>query len=223
MWLILKSLELSMFYLRMSPTKPQVSKGRNHACFFILININQTFLSNISTLITLFSFSCFIAQSTQKKSHQKSNAMQFTTVLVTAILALTVAAAPQASGQAAPDAATIASLVPDFGVQPGQGNNGTGDCVTPLSPKPIQCDCPPPRDQYLSQLTAAVQAGNTFGLPAPFPTGADKQSEIPRLETMLSVLQNVKGAKGSGCPAISTVFKQKLDSLTGAAPAANAG
>jgi hypothetical protein len=166
--------------------------------------------------------------------------MQFTTVFVTAILALTIAAAPQASGQAspvaaapqtsgqasgqaAPGAATIASLVPDFGVQPGQGNDGSGNCVTPLSPNPIRCDCPPPRDQYLSQLTAAVQAGNTFGKPAPFPTGADKQSEIQRLETMLSVLQNVRGALGSGCPAISCTYKQKLDSLTGAAPAANAG
>jgi hypothetical protein len=141
--------------------------------------------------------------------------MQFTTAVITAFLALTVSAAPQAPAAEIPDASTIASLVPDFGVTPGQGADGTGNCVTPVAPAKIACDCPPPRDQYLAQLTAAVQAGNTFGLPAPFPTGQDTQSQIVRLQTMLSVMQNSKGSKGAGCPAISTTFKQTLDGLTG--------
>ena len=141
--------------------------------------------------------------------------MQFSTAVITAILALTVSAAPQAPAQGIPNAGAIAALVPDFGVTPGQGNDGTGNCVTPIAPAKIECDCPPARDQYLSQLTAAVQAGNTFGLPAPFPTGQDNQSQIVRLQTMLAVMQNVKGSKGVGCPAISTTFKQTLDGLTG--------
>ena len=148
--------------------------------------------------------------------------MQITTAFVTAILALTVTAAPQAPAPAIPDASTIASLVPDFGVQPGQGNDGQGNCVTPVAPNKIPCTCPPPRAQYLSQLTAAVQAGNTFGLPAPFPTGQDKASQTSRLQTMLSVMQNINGAKGVGCPAVSTTFKQTLDALQRGAPGPNA-
>lgn len=143
--------------------------------------------------------------------------MRFTTTVITAILALTVTALPQAPAQEVPDASAIAALVPDFGVQAGQGDDGAGNCVTPVAPAKIPCTCPPPRDQYLSQLTTAVQTGKTFDLPAPFPTGSDKQSQIVRLQTMLSVMQNVNGAKGKGCPAISTTFKKTLDGLTGAA------
>ncbi|ERF70388.1 hypothetical protein EPUS_05207 [Endocarpon pusillum Z07020] len=143
--------------------------------------------------------------------------MQFTAAIITAILAITVTALPQAPGQGAPDAAAIAALVPDFGVQAGQGDDGAGNCVTPVAPAKIPCTCPPPRGDYLSQLTAAVQAGNTFGLPAPFPTGSDTASQTTRLQTMLSVMQNFNGAKGKGCPAISTTFKQTLDGLSRAA------
>jgi hypothetical protein len=171
--------------------------------------------------------------------------MQFTTVFLTAIVALTVTAAPQrggqgapntnaqgapnaegapnAGGQGVPNAGAIAALVPEFGVTPGQSPDGKGNCVTPVAPAKIACDCPPPRDEYLSQLTAAVQAGNTFGSPADFPTGSDTQSQIIRFQTMLAVMQSVKGAKGKGCPAISTTFKKSLDALTGAPPAPNAG
>lgn len=130
---------------------------------------------------------------------------------------------PNADAQGAPNAGAIAALVPDFGVIPGQSPDGTGNCVTPVAPAKIACDCPPPRDEYLSQLTAAVQAGNTFGSPADFPTGSDTQSQIIRFQTMLAVMQSVKGAKGAGCPAISTTFKKSLDALTGASPAPNAG
>jgi hypothetical protein len=140
--------------------------------------------------------------------------MQFTTVIITAILALSVTAAPQAG--AIPDANQIAALVPEFGVKTGDGDDGTGNCITPFAAAKIPCTCPPPRAQYLAQLTAAVQAGNTFGLPAPFPTGTDNASQIARFQTMLAVLQNINGAKGRGCPAISTIFKQSLDEVTGA-------
>ena len=136
--------------------------------------------------------------------------MQFTTVLLSALLGLTVNAAPQG---AVPDAATIASLTPDFGVTAGQQPNGAGDCVTPVAAAKINCNCPPPRDQYLAKLTADVQSGNSFGLPTPFPTGSDTESQKVRFQTMLTVLQNINGAKGNGCPAISTTYKQKMDAL----------
>lgn len=170
-----------------------------------------------------FSLLSRLLSSTVPSVRSRSLTMQVTIALLTAVLALTVTAAPQAATAAPPDAATIASLVPEFGVTAGQSPNGSGDCVTPIAKPLIKCDCPPPRDQYLAQVTAAVQAGNTFGLPAPFPTGNDKQSQIVRLQTLLSVMQNVKGAKGVGCPAIATTYKKTLDGLTGAPPAPNAG
>lgn len=140
--------------------------------------------------------------------------MQFTTVFLSALLALTVNAAPQGAANSVPDAATIASLTPDFGVIPGQQPDGTGNCVTPIAAPKISCNCPPPRDQYLARLTADVQNGASFGLPVPFPTGSDTESQKVRFQTMLTVLQNINGAKGKGCPAISTTYKQKLDALS---------
>jgi hypothetical protein len=173
--------------------------------------------SNLHTI--LFQFlnspsSSSLQLSKQLHTPEPPDKMQFSTAIITALLALTVTAAPQAG--AIPNAGEIAALVPDFGVQPSQGNDGAGNCVTPVAPAKIPCTCPPARDQYLAQLTAAVQAGNTFGLPAPFPTGTDNASQIARFQTMLSVMQNINGAKGRGCPAISTTFKQSLDALTGA-------
>jgi hypothetical protein len=139
------------------------------------------------------------------------------------------ATAPQgnASQGAAPqgklDKATISALVPEFGVVAGQNPSADKkDCTTTVAPAKIPCDCPPPREKYIDQLVAAVQAGNTFGLPAQFPTGNDKQSQIVRFQTMLAVLQSVRGEKGKGCPAISTTYKKDLDKLTGAAAAGGA-
>ncbi len=143
--------------------------------------------------------------------------MRFTTTVITAILALTVTALPQAPAQEAPDAAAIPALVPDFGVQAGQGDDGAGNCVTPVAPAKIPCFCPPARGEYLSQLTEAVQAGTSFGEKTPFPTGSDTESQIIRLKTMLTVMQSINGTKGVGCPAVSTTYKQTLDRLEGAA------
>lgn len=147
--------------------------------------------------------------------------MQFHSTLIPALLlALTttlVSAAPQAAPPPPlnpPSPATIASLVPEFGVAPGQNPDGTGRCTTPIAPALIPCDCPPNRDAYLSQLFTAVKEGDTFGLNADFPTGTDTQSQIIRFQTMLAVLQSFRGSKGSGCPAISTTFKQSLDALS---------
>lgn len=140
--------------------------------------------------------------------------MHFTTVILTTLLALSVTALPQApNASGRPDARTIASLTPEFEVQPGQQPDGTGNCVTPVAPAKINCNCPPARDRYLSALTFAVQNGSTFGLPAPFPTGSDTQSQRVRFQTMLAVMQNIDGQVGKGCPAISTTYKKKLDAL----------
>lgn len=138
--------------------------------------------------------------------------MQFITAFITAFLALTVIAAPQAPASP-PDAATINALVPAYGVTAGQSPDGTGNCVTPIAPKPIPCSCPADRGAYLGKLDFAVKNGSTLGLPAPFPTGPDKASEKIRLQTMLSVMQNFNGSVGVGCPAISTTFKKNLDAL----------
>lgn len=139
--------------------------------------------------------------------------MQLITIFLSALLALTVNAAPQGAAGSTPDAATIVSLTPDFEVTAGQQPDGRGDCVTPLSPNKINCNCPPPRDRYLARLIAEVQQGNSFGLPTPFPTGSDTESQIVRFQTMLTVLQNINGEKGKGCPAISSTYKKKLDVL----------
>ncbi len=142
--------------------------------------------------------------------------MRFTTTVITAILALTVTALPQAPAPAqnVPDAAAIAALVPDFGVKPGVKtglvNPGIDDCFTPVKPVPIPCACPPPMDKYLPQLVAAVQAGKTFGKPAPFPTGSDLDSKNARLGTMNAVLQSINGTLGTGCPAISNTWQQTV-------------
>ncbi|KAF7356562.1 hypothetical protein MVEN_00989900 [Mycena venus] len=54
----------------------------------------------------------------------------------------------------------------------------------------------------------------TPAVPAPFPTDDSKQSQITRLQTAISSLQNLHGA-GVGCPAASTTFSAQLKALTG--------
>jgi hypothetical protein len=153
--------------------------------------------------------------------------MQFTSILITAILALTVTAAPQLSErQTQIDLATVDKLVPAFGNTKGTFKGpGPNDCASPFAPPTvaIPCDCPPDRPVFIQALTTAAQSGKTFDLPAPFPTGQDKPSQIARLQTMLSVMQNIRGAKGNGCPAVATSFKKTLDGLTGAAPGGAGG
>ncbi|KAF2662240.1 hypothetical protein K491DRAFT_710185 [Lophiostoma macrostomum CBS 122681] len=112
----------------------------------------------------------------------------------------------------------IASLVPEF------GNAGIGprpgvpaDCITSAG-TPVACDCPGDRGVFLSAVQAAVEAvdengnpdPNSFGVPVEFPTDGSSLSVRKRIETAITVLQNIHGAKGDGCPAISTTFPTQL-------------
>ena len=153
--------------------------------------------------------------------------MHFLASLITVILAVNVHVnarpqgasddpAAQDEGAANVDAATVESLTPEYGVEAGVNDDGSGNCETPIAPAKIPCTCPPPRDEFLTALTEAVQSGETFGLPAPFPTDDDPDSEKTRLTTMLSVLQNIDGGVGQGCPAIATTYKQRIDEIDGA-------
>jgi hypothetical protein len=66
-------------------------------------------------------------------------------------------------------------------------------------------------------LSANVAAGHDVHNPAvaaPFPTDNSKASQITRLQTSISSLQNLFGP-GVGCPAASTTFSAQLKALTG--------
>ncbi|KAJ7465130.1 hypothetical protein FB451DRAFT_1561528 [Mycena latifolia] len=120
--------------------------------------------------------------------------MKFTSILVSAILAVSVSALPAQKRGVDPN------LVPQFGVNPG-----------------IPCSCPPDRDSFIASLSANVAAGhdiNNPGVPAPFPTDDSVGSQIARLQTSISSLQNLFGP-GVGCPAVSTTFSAQLKALTG--------
>ncbi|RDX46550.1 hypothetical protein OH76DRAFT_1406858 [Lentinus brumalis] len=101
------------------------------------------------------------------------------------------------------------ALVPDFGVTPGTGADGTGNCIGVNNVK-IPCSCPPSRADFLASLNANVAAGHAINNPpisTPFPTGNSKADQQARISTLLSTLQNLHGP-GVGCPAVSTVYGQ---------------
>ncbi|KAJ7269252.1 hypothetical protein B0H12DRAFT_1009596 [Mycena haematopus] len=134
--------------------------------------------------------------------------MKFTSTLVSAVLALGVSGIPV-------EKRTIsAALVPEFGVKAGVNPTGTGDCDG-INGIKIPCSCPPSRDSFIASLSANVAAGHDVHNPAvaaPFPTDASVASQITRLQTSISSLQNLFGA-GVGCPAASTTFSAQLASL----------
>jgi len=108
------------------------------------------------------------------------------------------------------------NLVPQFGVSPGVNPTGTGDCDG-INGIKIPCACPPDRNSFIASLSANVAAGHDVNNPAvaaPFPTDNSVQSQIARLQTSISSLQNLHGA-GVGCPAASTTFSAQLKALTG--------
>ncbi|KAJ7904801.1 hypothetical protein B0H13DRAFT_2663388 [Mycena leptocephala] len=116
----------------------------------------------------------------------------------------------------APAGGVDPNLVPQFGVSPGVNPTGTGDCDG-INGIKIPCSCPPSRDSFIASLSANVAAGhdiNNPGVPAPFPTDNSAGSQIARLQTSISSLQNLFGP-GVGCPAASTTFSAQLKALTG--------
>ncbi|KAJ7805189.1 hypothetical protein B0H14DRAFT_3485363 [Mycena olivaceomarginata] len=136
--------------------------------------------------------------------------MKFTSTLVFAVLALGVSAIPLEKRGVNP------ALVPQFGVKAGVNPTGTGDCDG-INKIKIPCSCPPSRDSFIKSLSANVAAGHDIhnpGIAAPFPTDNSKASQITRLQTSISSLQNLFGP-GKGCPAASTTFSAQLKKLTG--------
>ncbi|KAJ7044943.1 hypothetical protein C8F04DRAFT_941078 [Mycena alexandri] len=125
--------------------------------------------------------------------------------------------APKPAAKPAPAAKGVdATLVPQFGVSPGVNPTGTGDC-TGINGIKIPCSCPPSRASFIASLSANVAAGHDIHNPAvlaPFPTDNSKASQITRIQTSISSLQNLFGP-GVGCPAASTTFSAQLKALTG--------
>ncbi|KAJ7043663.1 hypothetical protein C8F04DRAFT_1207499 [Mycena alexandri] len=118
--------------------------------------------------------------------------------------------------QNAPAGGVDPNLVPQFGVSPGVNPTGTGDCDG-INGIKIPCSCPPDRNAFIASLSANVAAGHDIhnpGVAAPFPTDNSKASQITRLQTAISSLQNLNGS-GVGCPASSTTFSAQLKALTG--------
>ncbi|KAF8631059.1 hypothetical protein AX15_002665 [Amanita polypyramis BW_CC] len=103
-------------------------------------------------------------------------------------------------------------LVPQFGIQPGANQTGTGDCdgITNSQGEVVKipCSCPPDRSSFIQSLNANVAAGhavNNPSVPVIFPTDDSKASQIARIQASLVTLQNLRGP-GIGCPAASTTF-----------------
>ncbi|KAJ7081601.1 hypothetical protein B0H15DRAFT_952958 [Mycena belliarum] len=142
--------------------------------------------------------------------------MQFTSSLLALVtLALSVSAVPVEKRGVDP------KLVPQFGINRGTNPTGTGDCDG-LNGVKIPCSCPPERGAFIAQLSRDVAAGhdvNNPGVPAPFPTDNSKASQIVRLQTSVTSLQNLFGP-GKGCPAAATTFLGQIKALQqgGAAP-----
>ncbi|KAJ6460658.1 hypothetical protein C8R47DRAFT_1160629 [Mycena vitilis] len=143
--------------------------------------------------------------------------MRFTSALLCTALVASVSAAPVHKRGVDP------ALVPDFGIVAGTNPTGTGDCDGVNGVK-IPCSCPPDRDSFIASLSANVAAGhdvNNTGVAAPFPTDNSAASQIIRLQTSVTTLQNLRGA-GVGCPAAATTFLAQIKALQDgtAAPAA---
>jgi hypothetical protein len=103
------------------------------------------------------------------------------------------------------------SLVPDFGIEPNQQPDGTGNCVGNNGVL-IPCTCPPDRADFIQQVQAAAINGNSAGVPISFPTGDSDADKRARIAASIVVLQNLNG-RGVGCPAAATTFLQQLAAL----------
>jgi len=121
-------------------------------------------------------------------------------------------ASPAATPPAPVAGGVDATLVPQFGVQPGVNPTATGDCdgITNAAGKVVKipCSCPPDRNIFIQSLSANVAAGKAVNNPSvtvSFPTDDSKASQITRIQAAIVTLQNLKGP-GIGCPAASTTF-----------------
>ncbi|KAJ7243648.1 hypothetical protein C8J57DRAFT_1452371 [Mycena rebaudengoi] len=140
--------------------------------------------------------------------------MKFTSAFISSVVVATAVSALPLQRRAVDPA-----LVPQFGVVAGTNPTGTGDCDGVNGVK-IPCSCPPDRNAFIAQLSNDVAAGhhlNNPGVAAPFPTDNSVASQITRLQTSITMLQNLRGP-GVGCPAVSSTFLQQIQSLQ-AAPA----
>ncbi|KAJ7145033.1 hypothetical protein C8R46DRAFT_1011617 [Mycena filopes] len=134
--------------------------------------------------------------------------MKFTSTLISAVLAVSVSALPVQRRGVDPN------LVPQFGVTAGTNPTGTGDCDG-INGVKIPCTCPPSRDSFIASLSADVAAGhnvNNPGVPSPFPTDGSTASQITRIQTSITALQNLFGP-GVGCPAAATTFLAQIKAL----------
>lgn len=110
----------------------------------------------------------------------------------------------------------VASLAPDLGFQSGVNPDGTGNCdgAIPGGPK-IPCQCPPARDEFISQLQDNAVAGEAIHNPdvkVDFPLDDSVASKKARIIASLITIQNLRGP-GVGCPAVSTTLSQQLEAL----------
>ncbi|KAJ7465146.1 hypothetical protein FB451DRAFT_1488449 [Mycena latifolia] len=147
--------------------------------------------------------------------------MKFTSAFISAVAlsVVSVSAVPVQKRGVDPN------LVPQFGIVAGTNPTGTGDCDGVNGVK-IPCTCPPDRDSFIASLSADVATGhdvNNPGVAAPFPTDNSAASQIVRLQTSVTTLQNLFGP-GKGCPAAATTFLAQIKTLqdTGAPAAAPA-
>ncbi|KAJ6556556.1 hypothetical protein DFH09DRAFT_1491093 [Mycena vulgaris] len=141
--------------------------------------------------------------------------MKFTSTLVSIALAVSVSSFPVQKRGVDPN------LVPQFGITAGTNPTGTGDCDGVNGIK-IPCSCPPSRDSFIASLSADVAAGhdiNNPGVLAPFPTDGSVVSQITRIQTSVTTLQNLFGP-GKGCPASSTTFLAQIKALQAGGAAA---
>jgi hypothetical protein len=101
------------------------------------------------------------------------------------------------------------ALVPQFGVTAGAGPDGRGNCLganAAGAAVKIPCFCPPNRQDFLAQMTIAVQQGSFLGTPISFNNNAADTSvdtNKRRATAALIVLQSFNGTKGVGCPGTS--------------------
>jgi len=130
------------------------------------------------------------------------------------------AAPPATAAAGTASAAQVAALAPPLGFSSGVNPTGTGNCDGAVigangQPVKVPCSCPPPQDEYISQLQANVAAGEAIHNPSvklSFPLGNDNASQAARIEVALVTIQNLNGP-GVGCPAASTTLSAQLKAV----------
>lgn len=141
--------------------------------------------------------------------------MKFTSAFISSVVAATVVSALPFQRRGVDP-----NLVPQFGIVAGTNPTGTGDCDGVNGIK-IPCSCPPDRNAFIAQLSNDVAAGhhlNNPAVPAPFPTDNSVGSQIVRLQTSITMFQNLRGP-GVGCPSVASTFTQQIQALqAGGAP-----